>query len=666
MAGASTIGALRVVLGADTAALDKGLKDAQSNLASFGAAVATGMAAVAAAAVAAGAALGVAMKNTIDDMDKLSKTSQKLGIPVEQLSALAYAADLSDVSFEALSKSVGKFNKTIVEAAAKPTSDAANAFRALGVSVKDSNGNLKSSDAVLADVAEKFSGLKDGAGKTAVAMALFGKSGADLIPLLNGGRDGLKEMNEEAAAFGAIVSTKAAKEAEAFNDNVTRLGYAIKGVLVQAVSSVLPTLVEMSNRMVETAKNSGILDVAINLVSNAMKGLVSTGVIVGAVFQALAQYISTVSNAISQVLKGQFTAAVDSLKGGVASISDTATKSFATVDNLWRGTAAGAESAAVSTDKSSKALKEFNFAALGAKSAVDQFIASQTKGLASQQAEIATFGQLAGAKEALKLQLQAEAIAMQNNTVITAAQQAQLDLLKQKTSDYALTLAGLQTTQANLTPAQMLQQEQAKINALFDAGKISAETYGSAMQKAAENAGANWETAGAQMAGGFADLANAFSKSNKEMAVAGKAFGIVQATINTYTAFTKALASAPPPFNYVLAAGVLAAGMAKVVAISSQSTSGMAMGGAFRVPGGSGGGDKVPFQTTLEPGELIEVSSNHSNGYQSGSRNGGGAGAPSIVNLSMPIAVTRDAFRSLIEGLNEAMTDGYRLNVAPA
>jgi hypothetical protein len=662
MAGAATIGALRVVLGADTAALDKGLKDAQSNLAAFGTAVAAGMAAVAAAAVAAGAALSIAMKNTIDDMDKLSKTSQKLGIPVEQLSALAYAADLSDVSFEALSKSVGKFNKTIVEAAAKPTSDAANAFRALGVSVKDSNGNLKSSDAVLADVAEKFSGLKDGAGKTAVAMALFGRSGADLIPLLNGGRDGLKEMNEEAAAFGAIVSTKAAKEAEVFNDNITRLGYAIKGILVQSVSAVLPTLVEMSNRMVETAKNSGILEVGISVVSNAMKGLVSAGVIVGAVFQALAQYISTVSTALSQVLKGQFTAAVESLKGGVASISDTATKSFATVDNLWRDTAAGAEAAAVSTDKSSKALKEFNFAALGAKSAVDQFIGSQTKGLASQQAEIATFGQLAGAKEALKLQLQAEAIAMQNNTVITAAQQAQLDLLKQKTSEYALTLTGLQTTQANLTPAQLLQQEQAKINALLDAGVISADTYASAMQKAAENAGANWATAGAQMAGGFADLANAFSKSNKEMAIAGKAFGIVQATINTYTAFTKALASAPPPFNYVLAAGVLAAGMAKVAAISSQSTSGMMTGGAMTVRG-SGGPDSVPVQFMASPGEQIDVWRPEQGGGQDPRR---GAGASATVNLSMPIATTRDALRSLIDGLNDMFSDGYRLNVVPA
>lgn len=662
MAGASTIGALRVVLGADTAALDKGLKDSQSSLASFGSAVAGGVAAAAAAVVAAGVAIGVAMKSTIDDMDKLSKTSQKLGIPVEQLSALALAADLSDVSFEQLSKGVAKLSKIMVEAASKPTSEAANAFRALGVSVRDSSGNLKSSEVVLGDVADKFQGLKDGAGKTAVSMALFGRAGADLIPLLNGGRDSLKEMNEEAIKFGAVVSTKAGKEAEAFNDNLTRLGFAIKGVFVQVATALLPTLVEISNTMVSSAKNSGVLALAIDVVSTAMKGLVTAGVIVGAVFKALSDYIATVSGAISAVLKGEFSAALAAVKGGVTGIGETATAAFGTVDRLWKGTAGGAEAAAVSTDKATKSQKDFNFAALGGKNAIDTFIDSQNKALVSQQAEIATFGLLAGQKEALKLQLQALTIATQNHTTISAAQQAQLDITKQKTIEYGQTLAGLQLTQSNLTPAQLFQQEQVKIQALFDAGKISADTYGEAMQNAAERASSTWAIAGASMAGGFADLANAFSKSNKEMAIAGKVFGIVQATINTYTAFTKALASAAPPFNYVLAAGVLAAGLAKVAAISSQSTSGMMTGGAMTVRG-SGGPDSVPVNFMASPGEQIDVWRPEQGGGDDPRRS---SGAVTPVYLSMPIAVTRDAFRSLIEGLNEAMTDGYRLNVAPA
>jgi hypothetical protein len=662
MAGSATIGALRVVLGADTAALEKGLKESQSAVAAFGKSAALGIAAAATALTTLAIGLGASMQKTIDDMDTLSKSSQKLGVPIEQLSSLSYAAALADVSFETLSKSVAKLSRSMVDAAAKPTGEAAKAFNALGVSVTDASGKLRSSQAVNEDVAEAFSNLKDGAGKTAAAIAIYGRAGAELIPLLNDGKAGLRGMSEEAAKFGVVIDGKTGKAAEAFNDNLTRLNFALKGVFAQATAQVLPAMVAITDAMVETAKNSGILSTALTAVANAMKALVTSGVIVSAVFQSLAKYISTVSAAINQVVRGEFTAAFDTLKGGVASIGETATTSFGTVQKLWQGSADGAESAAVSTEKSSKALKEFNFAALGAKSAVDQFIDSQRKGLASQQAEIATFGQLAGAKEALKLQLQAEAVAMQNNTVVTAAQQAQLDLLKQKTSDYALTLAGLQTTQANLTPAQLLQQEQAKINALFDAGKISAETYGEAMQKAAENAGANWATAGAQMAGGFADLANAFSKSNKEMAVAGKAFGIVQATINTYTAFTKALASAPPPFNYVLAAGVLAAGMAKVAAISSQSTSGMMTGGALTVRG-SGGPDSVPVQFMASPGEQIDVWRPEQGGGPDPRR---GAGGINVVNLSMPIATTRDALRDLIEGLNGMFSDGYRLNVVPA
>lgn len=659
---ANTIGALRVTLGADTAALDKGLKDSQAGLAKFGAAVAGGLAAVATAAVAAGTAIGFALKGTIDDMDKLSKSSQKLGIPVEQLSALAYAADLSDVSFEQLSKGVAKLSKTMVEAAAKPTSEAANAFRALGISVKDSSGNLKSSDTVLGDVADKFAGLKDGAGKTAVSMALFGKAGADLIPMLNGGRDSLKEMNDEAAIFGAVISTKAAKQAEAFNDNMTRLGYAVKGVVVQVASNLLPTLVDVSNRMVESVKSSELLSTAVNLITTAFKGLVTGGVIVSAVFQVLLANISTVSTALGQIVKGEFSKAFDGVKAKVAGIEETATAAFGTIKNLWTEAAPGAEATAVSTEKAATAQKNFNFAALAGKNAIDQFIDSQNKSLVSQQAEIQTFGMLAGNKEAARLQLQALTIATQNHMTISAAQQAQLDITKQKTLEYGQTLAGLQLAQANLTPAQIFQQEQTKINALFDAGKISAETYSEAMQNAAEKANSTWQTAGASMAGGFADLANAFAKNNKEMAVAGKAFGIVQATINTYTAFTKALASAAPPFNYVLAAGVLAAGMAKVAAISSQSTGGMMTGGAMTVRG-SGGPDSVPVNFMASPGEQIDVWRPEQGGGADPRR---GAGGGNTVHLSMPIATTRDALRSLIDGLNDMFSDGYRLNVVPA
>ncbi|MET4315876.1 phage tail tape measure protein [Bradyrhizobium sp. RT4b] len=585
-------------------------------------------------------------------------------MPIEQLSALAYAADLSDVSFDALSKSVGKLSKNMTEAAAKPTGDAANAFRALGISVTDSNGKLKSSDDVLGDVADKFSGLKDGAGKTAVSMALFGKTGADLIPMLNDGRDGLKEMKDEAEKFGLIIDSKTGKAAEDFNDNLTRLKAAWTGLIVQSMTQVLPSMVEITNAMVESAKNSGFLSAALVAVSTAMKALVTSGVIVGAVFKSLSEYISTVSAAISLVLKGEFTSAFDKVKGGVAGVQETATATFGIIDKLWHGAQSGADGAAASTEKADKVQKDFNFSAMAGKNAIDQFIDSQNKSLESQKAEIATFGQLAGNKEALKIQLQALSIATANHTAITAAQQVQLDLTKQKALDYGMALAGLQLTQQNLTPAQLYQQELVKIQTLFDNGKISAETYEQAMQKTAENAGTAWNIAGASMAGSFATIAASFGKESAGMAKAAQIFGAIQATISMFTGAAKAL-ELPFPANIAAMAAVLAQGARLVSQIKSQSVpTGFKDGLSMTVPGGVGGGDSKLFQAMVEPGEQIDITPNRGGNNRGQAGAGGRAAQP--VNVAVPIVTTRDALRDLIDGLNGMFSDGYRLNVVSA
>jgi hypothetical protein len=110
---------------------------------------------------------------------------------------------------------------------------------------------------------------------------------------------------------------------------------------------------------------------------------------------------------------------------------------------------------------------------------------------------------------------------------------------------------------------------QKKLQAAFDAGKISAERYGTAMQQAAYVS----MNAYASMASSIASsLQQAFGKS--------KAVAIAVALINTYEAVTKALASFPPPFNYVAAAAALAAGLVQVANIRKTTKDG----------GGGGGG----------------------------------------------------------------------------
>lgn len=249
MAGTAQIGALNVRLGIDTAQFSEGLKSSQANLAKFGKTVAVGFTAVAAAATAAGVAMGIAVKGAIDHADELGKVSQKIGISVEALSRLEYAAKLSDVELEGLTTGLRKFSQVVVQAAGNGKSGPGQVFAALGIAIKDAAGNIRSSDQLFADVAERFPQMEDGALKTTLAVQLFGKSGADLIPLLNSGRDGLAAMANESDRLGATISTKTAKSAEKFNDTLTTVGQILQGVVNKVMEAALPALQSLANTL---------------------------------------------------------------------------------------------------------------------------------------------------------------------------------------------------------------------------------------------------------------------------------------------------------------------------------------------------------------------------------------------------------------------------------
>lgn len=218
-----------------------------------------------AAAIAAGVfatAFMVMAKDSIDAMDKMNEASQKTGITVEALSQLGYAAKMSGVDTDSFTTAMVKFNRTIAEGATG-SGKAAEAFKAIGISAEE----LKSStpDEILAKVAERFVGFADGANKTALAIALFGRAGADMIPMLNEGADGIAAMRQEADALGGTMSKSAAVAADQFNDNLDKMMIKMKSFVKGIVSEVIPTL----NVLMETflAGNSlmNVIDAGMNL-----------------------------------------------------------------------------------------------------------------------------------------------------------------------------------------------------------------------------------------------------------------------------------------------------------------------------------------------------------------------------------------------------------------
>ncbi len=84
--------------------------------------------------------------------------------------------------------------------------------------------------------------MENGGKKTALAMDIFGRSGAELIPLLNSGRDGLQEMADKAHALGIVFDADTAAKAEHFNDQLTILNHAVEGAKFQLGNQLIPVL----------------------------------------------------------------------------------------------------------------------------------------------------------------------------------------------------------------------------------------------------------------------------------------------------------------------------------------------------------------------------------------------------------------------------------------
>jgi hypothetical protein len=666
----SVIGKLRVILGGDTTGLDKSLAESQSKIASFGSKVALGFAAAAAAAAAAGVAVASQVHSAIEAADQLNKMSQSTGMSTEELSKLKYAADLSDVSTETLGKSVGKLSKAMASAAVDGAGEMARAFSAMGVSIKNGDGTLRDSSDVLKDVADKFSLYRDGAEKTNLAMQLFGKTGASLIPLLNQGRDGLEEAGKEAEQFGLVLDKKTTMAAEAFNDNLKRMDMIKQGIVMTMTARMLPAFEQFSEILLETRKNTELMNSVADGLSTAMKSLVTVGVSLVATWQQIFATAANLKTAFGQLASGEFAAALETMKGSAAATGQAFDGLKQTLSTLWSADvptfdwssqALGVKQLNREVMEYSKNLLNLRAPVVGAANAgaeaIQKYLDSQAKATAARAAEADSIGKTVGEQEKLKVAYQATAIAKNNDFTITTA-------LAQKISDAgdaaalaAMKVAGAQAAVQAMNPAQQFEAQMTQLNQLYQAGVITLETYQARQQQVAEAAQATWGQASASIAGSFATISAAFGKESKGMAKAAQVFGAIQATISMFTGAAKAL-ELPFPANLAAMAAVLAKGATLVAQIKSQQVpTGFMTGGSFMV-GGSGGPDTQRVSFMASPGEQVDV-------WRPGERGADPRGGASRnVTLSVPFVTTREALRQVIDGLNDMSADGYQIRIA--
>lgn len=194
-----------------------------------------GMAALGAGLSAAG--LAAFAKQTIDAADNLRDMSLTTGVSVESLSKFQQAANMSGATIEDVGKSMVRLQRSMVTAASTGTGPAAEAFRDLGVSVTDATGKLRPVEQVMLDIFEAISQVPDRSIRAKLAIDLLGRSGANLVPMMEEGRAGIEGLN---AAF----STEFANNADRYNDSIAGLGVIATQLGTAITNELLPGMIQ--------------------------------------------------------------------------------------------------------------------------------------------------------------------------------------------------------------------------------------------------------------------------------------------------------------------------------------------------------------------------------------------------------------------------------------
>ena len=247
-------GQLRQIGNVKLKALSEEFKQVGTNLESAGQAM-KGVSMAATGVVASLGAVSYKAGVAADDLNTLSKVT---GIGTDQLQKYSYAADLVDVSVDSIAKANKKLTKNAYEAA-NGSKTQAEAFEAIGVSVKDSNGQLRDSEAIFQDVISALGTMTNETERDALAQTLMGKSAAELNPLIEDGGETYKRVADTLKKYNLdYVDQETLDKANEFNDEIDTLkllgsvafaqvGSQLAGYLAPALEKVVDLVGKFAN-----------------------------------------------------------------------------------------------------------------------------------------------------------------------------------------------------------------------------------------------------------------------------------------------------------------------------------------------------------------------------------------------------------------------------------
>lgn len=341
-----------VELFADQTKLQRGLKQAQSAVKEFAENIqeigdkikAVGLA-TAGLGTAILAPMAGAAKVFADAGSKLADMAERTGLSVEALSGLAFAADQSATDVETLEVGIRKMQQALVKSG-EDAQASADAFDKLGMDVAVLQ-KLSPEDQFLT-LADRLSKVTDAAQKTSLAIAIFGKQGAQLVPLINEGRDGITALTDRARELGLVMDGETAKKAKKLGDEMSAAWAVLKNVAVTVGAALAPALTSLARFVQDNV--AGFTDwLKANKQLVIQVGMLAIGLTaVGAAIYGVGTAISAVGSIISGVAT-VYSAVIGATKAVIGFASSLATVSSALGPMGLAIVAAGAAVTALAT-----------------------------------------------------------------------------------------------------------------------------------------------------------------------------------------------------------------------------------------------------------------------------------------------------------------------------
>ncbi len=323
----SKLDSLVVDLAVNSAALKSGLEESKAHLRSFGASVEHISEQLRGLMELKGVEIGIEVIKGLGEFIQkgaeaaaaMGELAVAAGVPVESFSKLAFAASMSNVGAEGMAKAFKHLNSNLAEAGAG-IEGPSELFKAFNINIRDATGSVKAGDVVFKELAEKFSQMSDGASKSTLAVHFMGKEGAAMLPVFEEGAAGLEKYGAALERLGGVTTGEAAASAKEFEIRLKEIRKAFEVIAQRVAAELTPALGRFADMLVQDKDGTSALTTIVEDLVVVLKALAGVAILVGGTVDVAARSMFRLAKAFVDVEIGDFSGALENLKGFVDAV----------------------------------------------------------------------------------------------------------------------------------------------------------------------------------------------------------------------------------------------------------------------------------------------------------------------------------------------------------